>query len=1216
MTSVAFNGQAVFREPQGDNTQPRVITRSGHGNRDHVMNVAHYFPTKKLSGYNRRPEVFLSSSQHRERMPKNQATKLKEGLNLLGIAVVFMAAGPFTGNAACPVVFDALDSHEWIGEPWGADVSVTNVTFLGRQCLRADVTTTDGNWALLRTKRFPLENWESPITSLRADVHITGSKASTKLKLEVRGADFDTVIASASSPTLLTNQWQTVAWSLPTSADLSKVGAVSIVVDSILGFKPTIHIDELRLVTGGGQAILWDRMDGARLWFPFGNWFNWADVTGFPGLEPISSLDGSPPSPVASLLLEWDYSQNPDTNAITAEIGTNGSHDDVDRPGWLEADFVDVNRLGAWVRGSSTDVALRAFFYDADAGRGFATASSFLQSTDTWQQMVWDIPWPAGFDRADVDEIKLVVGDIDRAPQGSMRFDHLGLYTNQTATPISGLVAWLNDFNAQDRFLNQRGGAYGVVNSDRQATNVSLSFAYGQAHSSPAALQVDWNNLTNGFVGFWNSLNGRADYPEFTLDLSTWEYLQFFVRGSGVSTQRFNVKVELKEASPKGDVFYHTAYRYIGIDDANTNWSPVVLSLALDDPDHWSLNQFAPDRTRMKELVFVIENHFNPAGGTFFVDDLALVDTDSPPNPITPLSSDTAVLQHFLEANSRYFLHSVHPDTGLVLDRSSFSDLATVAGTGFGLTIWPMLAQVGQISHDQAFTLVQRALTTLATEPMGGTEPGDLPVSLAGQIGVNGYLYHFLDSRTGARAVQTNQFGVVTNGSELSPVDTALCFLGVMTCQQAMRQTNGYSSAQEATIQELANTILSRVRWPFLMRTNAEPHQCYLAWKPEAHADYVEPLPSGVGFVASANLPGGLRIYTWDYTTDEILLIALAGVASPAPANRWPTSILESWTRQPGTFAGYRLLQSVPGAAFTYQFANLWLPMRTLPPDVGGTDWWLNSWKAMQANYLFCTDVHVRSAFDTFDGISFGLTACEDPSGRYRAFGAPPALECDGLSDTDVIACFLQDVTNEVNHVNGTLAPYGAASAIDFLPREAIAALRHYYFDLGLADNHLGLPDAFNMNVAQLANAEGELDAKTRTYLQQQVGPWRQAVQFSIDQGPLVIALANYLHGGIIQKWLVSHPDMQRALGTAFPSSGLSFSATVGLIPSGKALLTWPAVGTNGHYTVEFRNSLSTGVWTPVAPVEQWPTTSRAWEGSVIQLEQRFYRVRTQDFPE
>src|ERR1035437_9029246 len=81
-----------------------------------------------------------------------------------------LLAVSYSPGAATPALFDALDSHEWIGEPWGSAISLTNVTFMGRRCLRAEVNWTGTNWALLRTKRFPLENWGGPIVGFRADV--------------------------------------------------------------------------------------------------------------------------------------------------------------------------------------------------------------------------------------------------------------------------------------------------------------------------------------------------------------------------------------------------------------------------------------------------------------------------------------------------------------------------------------------------------------------------------------------------------------------------------------------------------------------------------------------------------------------------------------------------------------------------------------------------------------------------------------------------------------------------------------------------------------------------------------------------------------------------------------------------------------------------------------------------------------------------------------
>ena len=212
------------------------------------------------------------------------------------------------------------------------------------------------------------------------------------------------------------------------------------------------------------------------------------------------------------------------------------------------------------------------------------------------------------------------------------------------------------------------------------------------------------------------------------------------------------------------------------------------------------------------------------------MDDVAFIDSDKPAQPVTRSSSDETFLNYLLETNFRFFLHSVHPNTGLVLDRSSFPDLATIAGTGFGLSCWPLAAQFGLISRDEAFAFASNALTTLATAPMGSTYTGNAPIT--GQIGVNGFFYHFLDARTGTRIVETNAVGDVINTNELSTIDTAICVFGIIACRQAMTVANDYTAEQESQIASLADTILGRIDWPFMMPTNGD-RQMYMAWKPE-----------------------------------------------------------------------------------------------------------------------------------------------------------------------------------------------------------------------------------------------------------------------------------------------------------------------------------------------------------------------------------------------
>lgn len=1106
---------------------------------------------------------------------------------------------------ASTVSWDAVNAHHWTGSDSASGLTVIHTNYQGRLCLQGTVLTTTDNYAFAFTDAFHPEAWGSTIRYARADVFITARNPATSLKLELKdssnsGPYYQSIIGS-------TGQWVTLQWG-PISP-FSQLERLVLTLDQISGIKPVIYVDNLRIVLTNGVERTWDDMSGSRPWFYFGNWFNWRG-TNVIGTDIVSSHDGAPDSEAASLYLEWDNTlgQSPEENQ--AEIGVDHeSFASNSLP--LHLNLSAVDRCAAYVKCSSSNVGVRIFFLNTATSNGFASGTAFLTGTDIWQQVVWDMPWPSGFPRSDVNQMNLVVSNVTNEPHGWARFDQIEWISDASMSMPTGLMISVNSFDAQNPSVNDLCGDYGALNSDT-TNRVALTFDHNITHNnSQASLHVAFSNLAAGsFAGFWNSLIGKPTYPEFTLNLTDWDYLCFYVRGSGISTNIMNLKIEIKESSAAGDPYYHTAYQYIQINDSDTNWIPVVLRNDLTNSLSWSYNKYPPDPAKIKELVFVLESYFNPESGSFYVDDLAFVDTNSPAWPITPFSSDQAFLEYVLRVNFRYFLHHVHPLTGLVLDRSSFSDLATVAGTGFGLTCWPLAAQIGLMSRDEAYALALTSLTTLATAPMGSTQTTNVPS--AGQIGVNGFFYHFLDSRTGTRTVQTNAMGVATNGSELSSVDTAICAFGVIACKQAMTVTNGYTTLQAAQITALADTILNRIDWPFLLQTNGAL-QMYLAWKPESSLDYVLPHPGGVGYVSSTNG----HEFTWDYSTDEALLIAIAGIGAPNPAKRLPVSFLSSWQRVTSTFAGNSVVMSHPGTAFTYQFANLWLPLDQMPPDSLNLDWWMNAYNAARCSYAFSMNPAVRAAYTTFDGYSFGPTACEDPSGRYRAFGSAPAGElANRSSDTAMVQEALAlSSTDSPDFVNGTLAPYGAACFIEFMPQETLAALRHYLFDLGLWHSYYGFPDSFHLNLSQYLSRESEIEASVSNRLAAHAGIWWNPVQFSIDQGPIVLALGNYLHTGIVKDWVLSDPDIMRAITNVLAPTSQAFRVTIrshSVSDDGTSCeLTWPATGLGTQYVIQDSTNLLSGIWSDSQEGTAWPVRRRAWILPADTNEFKAYRVIT-----
>src|SRR5215831_12767203 len=155
-----------------------------------------------------------------------------------------------------------------------------------------------------------------------------------------------------------------------------------------------------------------------------------------------------------------------------------------------------------------------------------------------------------------------------------------------------------------------------------------------------------------------------------------------------------------------------------------------------------------------------------------------------------------------------YFWEQANPANGLIKDRSTSTSPASIAAVGFGLSSICVGVDHGWVSRSDA---AQRVLTTLNTFWTG---PED---SLAtGQIGYRGFFYHFLDMNTATR----------TWSSELSTIDTALLFAGILDCKQYFR----YIDPNEDQIRALADSIYNRADWAFMQNGNPG---ILMGWKPE-----------------------------------------------------------------------------------------------------------------------------------------------------------------------------------------------------------------------------------------------------------------------------------------------------------------------------------------------------------------------------------------------
>ena len=238
--------------------------------------------------------------------------------------------------------------------------------------------------------------------------------------------------------------------------------------------------------------------------------------------------------------------------------------------------------------------------------------------------------------------------------------------------------------------------------------------------------------------------------------------------------------------------------------------------------------------------------------------------------PLPRLSqAEDALLDEVEKANHLFFWEQAHPETGLVKDRcntrtSDKGIVASIAGTGFGLTALCIAQQRGWVSLTDARDRVMTTLRFLQKK---------MPTH-------RGFFFHWANVVTGERIWD----------AEASSIDTAILLCGLLTCREHFRY---------AEISRLTYDIFNRVDWTWLSEdTSLLPH----GWTPE------------MGF-----LP-----YRWDFYSEQMMmyLLGLGSASHPLPAEVW-----NAWKRTNFEYDGLRYIGSY-APLFVHQYSQAWFDFR------------------------------------------------------------------------------------------------------------------------------------------------------------------------------------------------------------------------------------------------------------------------------------------------
>jgi hypothetical protein len=249
---------------------------------------------------------------------------------------------------------------------------------------------------------------------------------------------------------------------------------------------------------------------------------------------------------------------------------------------------------------------------------------------------------------------------------------------------------------------------------------------------------------------------------------------------------------------------------------------------------------------------------------------------------------------------------------------------------------------------------------------------------------------------------------------------------------------------------------------------------------------------------------GTLLKWDWHDASDEERLIYFLAAGSPNPEYAVKPELyfrLKRTIKRHEDMLPYAV--SWPGALFTYIFSHCWIDYHRLGPDdperlgidAPAVDWFENSRRAVLTHRQRCIDASRH--FATFAEDRWGLSACAARDGYIVPQVRP------NISDKD-------------EWCEGTIAPYAAASAIMFTPKESLAAIRAF---------------------RQLRDSKGKLvvwrDPSTGGY--GFVDSFNLDQGFScddyvgIDQGPILLAIEN-ARSGLIWKLFMRHEAVQRSL--------------------------------------------------------------------------------------
>jgi hypothetical protein len=415
--------------------------------------------------------------------------------------------------------------------------------------------------------------------------------------------------------------------------------------------------------------------------------------------------------------------------------------------------------------------------------------------------------------------------------------------------------------------------------------------------------------------------------------------------------------------------------------------------------------------------------------------------------------TDDELLTMLQEACFRYYWEGAHPDSGMIRESLPGNDgIVATGASGFGVMALVVGVDRGFVTREQGVARLNKITSFLEKAPH-----------------YHGVWSHFMDGKTGQTLPV---FDVIDSGGDL--VESAFMMQGLL----AARQYFNRATPAEMELTKRITRLWEAMEWDWY-RKSQDSDAIYWHWTPEWSwfinhrlTGFNETMIVYLLAIASPTHPVAPELY---YT-------GWAGQSEAARLYRkgW-SGLTEGEHYANGTaYFGIKLDVGVGsgGPLFFAHYSYMGFDPHSLTDLY--TNYFENNRNLALINRAYATENPKKSK--TYSAEAWGLTASDGPDGYL-----PEAPDAE--------------------HDKGTLAPTGALASFPYTPEASMAALKHFYRDLG--DRLWGIYgpiDAYNLDE-----------------------DWWSPIYMGLNQAPITVMVENQ-RTGLLWKQFQSNPEIQTML--------------------------------------------------------------------------------------